>query len=67
MKYCSKKTLTHEEILFNYRLSRNRCVAKNVSGILISRSKIFASRGNLAPDKALVAVMAAIALRYTIF
>ena len=28
MKYCSKKTLTHVEILFNYCLSRNRCVAK---------------------------------------
>ena len=65
MKYCIKKTLTEEKIPFNYGLSRNRFVIKNVFGIWISTSKLFTT---LATDNALVALMTAtFALRYTIF
>ena len=65
MKYCIKKTLTEEEIPFNYGLSRNRFVIKNVFGIWISTSKLFTT---LATDNPLVTIMTAtFALRYPIF
>ena len=58
----SKKKLTDDEILFNYRLSRERLVTGNVIGIWTIRFRIFVSRANLTPDKAAVVVMAALAL-----
>ena len=51
MKSCSKNTLTKEEILFIYCLSRNRCVIENMFGTWINRLSIFASRATLAPVK----------------
>lgn len=41
MKSYSKKTLTDEEILFNYALSGNRFVTENKFGIWDNRCKIF--------------------------
>ena len=54
MKPCSNKTLTDKEILFNYLLSRNRCVIEYVFGIWINGFRIFTSRATLAMDKASV-------------
>ena len=58
MKPCSKKTLTKEEILFIYHLSRNRFVNENMFGLWINRFSIFATRAaTLAPDIGSVVVM----------
>ena len=51
MNPCSKKALTVEEILFNYCLSRNRCVIGNVFGIWINRFRIFAGRASFKSSR----------------
>ena len=62
MKSYSKKNLTVEEILFNYRLFRGRRVTDSVIAIWITRFKSFENLANMIPDKVSVVLMATTAL-----
>ena len=62
MKPYSSQSLTIEQRIFNYRLSRSRRISENAFGILASRWRIFLRPIPLEPDKAEVIVLAACAL-----
>ena len=50
MKTFSKRDLTKEERIFNYRLSRARRISENAFGILANRFKFFLSTISLSPE-----------------
>ena len=58
MKIFSRKNLTREQAIFNYRLSRARRVVENAFGILASRFRILLREINLSPEKAGLIVLA---------
>lgn len=58
MKPYSRKDLTYERKIFNYRLSRARRVVENAFGILANRFRIFHTAINLSVDKVENVVMA---------
>ena len=53
-QYCikpyTKKNLTDEEILFNYRLPRKKHATENVFEIGLNKFRIFPNRATLTPD-----------------
>lgn len=51
MKPFPHKNLTAEQKIYNYRLSRARCIVENVFGILAARFRIFRTEINLKPEK----------------
>lgn len=57
MKPFSKRNLTNEEIIYNYRVSRSRRIVENAFGILASRFRILLNRINLCPEKAVTIVL----------
>ncbi|KAG5884067.1 hypothetical protein JTB14_033884 [Gonioctena quinquepunctata] len=58
MKPFSRKNLTREQAIFNYRLSRARRIVENAFGILASRFRILLREINLGPEKASLIVLA---------
>ena len=62
IKPFSRRQLTHDERVFNYRLSRARCCSENAFGILASRFLLFLIEINADPDKVTNCVLAAICL-----
>ncbi|XP_050300320.1 uncharacterized protein LOC126738889 [Anthonomus grandis grandis] len=58
LKPYSKRNLTQEEKIFNYRLSRARRISKNAFGILVSKFKVFKRPIELKPEKVDKVVMA---------
>lgn len=62
MKPFSKKNLSQDEIIFNYRLSRARRVVENAFGILCSRFRIFLTTINLKPKTVEYIVLASCVL-----
>ncbi|XP_022169820.1 uncharacterized protein LOC111033412 [Myzus persicae] len=57
MKPFSRKNLTTEQAIFNYRLSRARRIVENAFGILSSRFRILLKEINLCPEKATLIVL----------
>lgn len=57
LKPFSQRELTNERRIFNYRLSRARCIVENAFGILASRFRIFHTSINLAPKNIDIVVM----------
>lgn len=51
MKPYSRRQLTKEQRIFNYRLSRARRIVENAFGIMTSRFQIYMKPISLAPDK----------------
>lgn len=51
LKPYSAKELNHDRKIFNYRLSRARCIVENVFGILGARFRIFNTEINLSLEK----------------
>lgn len=58
MKPFSRKNLTTEQAIFNYRLSRARRIVENAYGILSSRFQILLKEINFCPEKATLIVLA---------
>lgn len=58
MKPFSRKNLTTEKTIFNYRLSRARRIVENAFGILSSRCRILLKEINLCPEKATLILLA---------
>ncbi|XP_071054722.1 putative nuclease HARBI1 [Onthophagus taurus] len=58
MKPFSKRNLTKEEKIYNYRVSRSRRIIENAFGILASRFRILLSQINLCPEKAVTITVA---------
>lgn len=58
----SRKGLTQEQRIFNYRLSRARRVSENVFGIFANRFRVFMLPMNLVPEKVELVVLACVAL-----
>lgn len=58
LKPYSNRNLTHDEKIFNYRLSRARRVVENAFGILASRFRIFHTEINMGVDKIDYLIMA---------
>ncbi|KAG5862374.1 hypothetical protein JTB14_008837 [Gonioctena quinquepunctata] len=58
IKPFSRKNLTREQTIFNYRLSRARRIVENAFGILASRFRILLREINLGPEKASLIVLA---------
>lgn len=58
MKPFSRRNLTKEEIIYNYRVSRSRRITENAFGILASRFRILLNQINLCPEKAVTIVLA---------
>ena len=50
------------ERAFDYRLSRFRRISENGLGIWRNRFRLFSTRALLTPDKAVIAIMASLAL-----
>ncbi|XP_008180145.1 uncharacterized protein LOC103311933 [Acyrthosiphon pisum] len=57
MKPFSRRNLTKEQAIFNYRLSRARRIVENAFGILSSRFQILLKEINLCPEKATLIVL----------
>jgi len=57
MKPFSRRNLTTEQAIFNYRLSRARRIVENAFGILSSRFQILLKEINLCPEKATLIVL----------
>ena len=57
MKPFSRKNLTTEQAIFNYRLSRAPRIVENAIGILASRFQILLREINLCPEKATTIVL----------
>ena len=62
MKPYSKRQLSEERRIFNYRLSRARRVSENAFGILAARFGVLHTMMRLGPDKATNVVLACCAL-----
>ena len=62
MKPFSRRQLSHDERVFNYRLSRARRCSENAFGILASRFRLFLTEIDAHPDKVSNCVLAAICL-----
>ena len=62
MKPFSKRLLTAEERIFNYRLSRARRIVENAFGILANRFRIFLSAIQSRPEVAQKIIIASCAL-----
>lgn len=62
MKPYSKRQLSEERRIFNYRLSRARRVSENAFGILAARFGVLHTMMRLGPDKATKVVLACCAL-----
>ena len=62
MKPFSQKHISHDEKIFNYRLSRARRVSENAFGILASRFRIFLQPIALTVERIDVVVLACCAL-----
>uniref|UniRef100_A0A9J8D5P7 DDE Tnp4 domain-containing protein n=1 Tax=Cyprinus carpio carpio TaxID=630221 RepID=A0A9J8D5P7_CYPCA len=56
------RRLQPEQRIFNYRLSRARCVVENAFGILANRLRVFHTTICLNPDKAVTVTLAALCL-----
>lgn len=52
-----KRQVTHEQLVFNYRLSRARRIVENAFGILASRWRIYRRTMNLAPNNANIVIL----------
>lgn len=57
MKPYSKRNLTKEEIIYNYRVSRSHRIIENAFGILASRFRILLNQINLCPEKVITIVL----------
>ena len=55
-----QKGLTTGKRVFNYRLSRMRCIFENEFGILVNRWKVFRRQFSLEPEKVKVIALATI-------
>lgn len=62
LKPYSRKHLTREQKIFNYRLSRARRISENAFGILVSKFRIFEKPIPLSPEKVDKVVLACCAL-----
>lgn len=62
LKPYSRRNLTREEKIFNYRLSRARRISENAFGILVSKFRIFEKPIPLKPEKVDKVVLACCAL-----
>ncbi len=62
MKLYLEKGLTDQKRIFNYRLSRFRIVTENAFGIMTSIFRIYSTRINLDPYKAISVVKATLVL-----
>lgn len=62
MKPYSRRDMSLEERIFNYRLSRARNPSENAFGILVAKFRIFEKPIPLSPDKVTRVVKAAVAL-----
>ena len=62
MKPYPGQSLTHDEIIFNYRLSRARRVSENAFGILSAKFRVFQSPINSKPQYINKIIFAAVAL-----
>lgn len=62
LKPYSRRNLTKEEKVFNYRLSRARRISENAFGILVSKFRIFHRAIDLKPEKVDKIVMACCSL-----
>lgn len=60
MKPYPQKGLTPEKRVFNYRLSRTRCISENGFGILANRWRVFRRPILLEPEKAKTFTIAAL-------
>lgn len=60
--YSRCESLTFEQKIFNYRLSRARRIVENTFGIVVSKFQIFEKPINLSPDKVEKIVLACCAL-----
>ncbi|XP_071056018.1 putative nuclease HARBI1 [Onthophagus taurus] len=58
MKPYSRRALTLEEDICNYRISRARWIVENVFGILASRFRVLLTTINLSPEKSATIVLA---------
>ena len=58
MKPFSRETLTREQAIFNYRLSRARRIVENAFGIQASRIRILLRDFNLSAEEASLIVLA---------
>ena len=62
MKPHSQRNLTHEQRIFNYRLSRARRIVENTFGILAHRFQVLLGTMQLQPENATKVVMACVTL-----
>jgi len=62
MKPHPQSSLTEEQRIFNYRLSRFRRISENTFGIWVNRFRVFTTRVGLTPDKETKITLASIAL-----
>lgn len=62
LKPYSRRQLTREEKIFNYRLSRARRISENAFGILVSKFRVFEKPIPLSPEKVDKVVLACCAL-----
>jgi hypothetical protein len=62
MKPHAQRNLTHEQRIFNYRLSRARRIVENTFGILVHRFQVLLTTMQLPPENATRVVMACVTL-----
>jgi hypothetical protein len=62
MKPHAQRNLTHDQRIFNYRLSRARRIVENTFGILVHRFQVLLTTIQLPPENATRVVMACVTL-----